>query len=94
MESAPKVLAPLPATAPSEETKSVPSEKARGDKDVFTTGANSQAKLKITLERYAINHPAALQATLEKSPESVKPALRQAIATAVAGYEKALMALD
>lgn len=70
-----------------------PSEGAEADRDVFA-GGNSQAKLKATLAYYAINHPAALNAALEKSPESVKPALRRAIAVSVAGYEEALLALD
>jgi len=70
-----------------------PSEGAEADGDVFVE-TNSQAKLRILIARYAINHPAALRNALEKSPESVKPALRRAIAVSVAGYEEALMALD
>jgi hypothetical protein len=79
---APQLLAPSPT--PGESTS---------DRDV-SVGGNSQAKLKATLVYYAINHPAALNAALEKSPESVKPALRRAIAVSVAGYEEALTALD
>ena len=70
-----------------------PSEQAGVDNDVHIQ-ANSRGRLRMMIARYAINNPAALQAALEKSPESVKPALRQAIAVSVAGYEKALMALD
>ena len=70
-----------------------PSEGAEADRDFFV-GANSQAELRIMIARYAIEHPAALRNMLEKSPDSVKPALRQAIAVSVAGYEDALMALD
>jgi len=70
-----------------------PSEEATADRDAFG-GTNSQAELRATLARYAIKHPAALHAALEKSPESVKPALRQAIVVSVAGYEEAFMALD
>jgi hypothetical protein len=81
----PKALAPLPAPMPSEE--------ARGDKDVYV-GANNRAKLRSTLAYYAINHPAGLRAALQKAPESVRPALRWAIIISVAGYERALKALD
>lgn len=70
-----------------------PSEGAEADRDSFV-GGNSQAKLKATLTYYAINHPAALNAALDKAPESAKPALRRAIAVSVAGYEEALLALD
>jgi len=85
VEEAPKVLAPLPTPAPSEET--------RESKGVYAE-ANSRAKLRRTIARYAVNHPAVLRDVLEKSPESVKPALRRAIAVSEADYEKALKALD
>lgn len=70
-----------------------PSEQAGVDDDVHIQ-ANGRGRLSMMIARYAINHPAALQAALEKSPESVKPALRRAIAVSVAGYDKALVALD
>ena len=85
MGGAPKALAPLPTPAPAEE--------ARGDKDVYV-GANRQAKLRMTVARYAVNHPARLRAVLETAPEATKPALRRAIAVSVAGYKKALESLD
>ncbi len=53
---------------------------------------NGRAQLRMTLSRYAVNHPAALRAMLEKAPESVRPALRRAITVSVAGYERALRA--
>ncbi len=71
----------------------VPSEEAGDDKDV-SVGANDRAKLRATLAYYAINHPAGLRAILGKAPESVKPALLRAIIISVAGYERALEALD
>jgi len=71
-----------------------PSEKATANRDALVGTDSHRAKLRATLARYAINHPVALHAALEKSPESVKPALRQAIAVSIAGYEKALIALD
>ncbi len=84
-DGAPKALAPLPTPAPSEE--------ARGDKEVYVE-VNSRAKLRMTMARYAVNHPARLRAALEKAPEAAKPALRRAIAVSVAGYERALKTLD
>ena len=86
VEEAPKALAPLPALVP-------PWEETSGDGGV-SVGANSRAKLRITLEHYAVNHPLALHAVLETAPESVKPALVKAIAISKAGYEKTLEALD
>ncbi len=56
--------------------------------------ADNQARLRMTLEYNAVNNTAALNAVLEKTPESVKPALLQAIAVSEAGYQKALEALD
>jgi len=70
-----------------------PTEEAGGGRDVRVR-ANNQAKLRMTLSRCAADHPAGLRAALDKAPESAKPALRRAIAVSVAGYEKALKALD
>jgi hypothetical protein len=56
--------------------------------------ADNQARLRMTLEYNAVNSTAALNAALEKAPESVKPALLEAIAISEAGYQKALEALD
>ena len=81
----PEALAPLPTP--------VPSEAARGGKDVHV-GANRRAELRVTVAHCAVNHQARLHAALEKAPESAKPALRRAIAVSLAGYEKALEALD
>jgi hypothetical protein len=61
--------------------------------DVYN-GANNRARLRLTLEYHAANHRADLQDVLETAPESVKPALRRAIAVSETGYEKALEALD
>jgi len=85
LASATKVGGAPKALAPSEETV--------GDRDVRVR-ANNQAKLRTTLAYYAVNHPAGLRAALDKAPESAKPALRRAIAVSVAGYERALKALD
>jgi hypothetical protein len=67
------------------------SEETVGASDVY---ASSRAKLRTAVEHYAANHQAALQAVLEKAPESAKPALLQAIAVSEADYEKVLEALD
>ena len=80
------LLAPPPsAPAPSEQTRRGRDEGIKVDK---------RAKLRVTLGRYAINHPARLRAALDKAPESAKPALLKAIAISKAGYEKALKGLD
>ena len=69
------------------------SEESGNDKSVRAK-ADSRSKLRTTVANYAINHPAALRAALEKAPESAKSALRRAIDVAQADYEKALEALD
>jgi len=69
------------------------SEETPGDEDVYR-GVNNRARLRLTLESRAANHQADLQGVLETAPESVKPALRRAIAVSGTGYEKALDALD
>ncbi len=68
-------------------------EEAESDQEIHDDG-NNRAELRATLASYAINHRAALQAALGTAPESVKPALRRAIAVSVAGYERALKAFD
>ncbi len=80
---APKALAPTPVSP----------EETAGDRDVYV-GANSQAKLRMTIAHYAVNHPADLRAALKKAPESAKPALRRAIIISITGYERVLKALD
>jgi len=69
------------------------SEEAPGDEDVYS-GANNRARLRLTLESHAASQQAKLQDVLETAPESVKPALRRAIAVSETGYEKAIDALD
>ncbi len=53
-----------------------------------------RARLRAIVMRYAIDHPARLRALLTTAPESVKPALLQAIALSETGYEKVLETLD
>jgi len=55
---------------------------------------DKRAKLKIMVMRKALTHPEVLRAALLKVPESVKPALRRALAATDEGYEKALRALE
>jgi len=88
--------APEVLTLPSVEQPAPSSpEEATGEGDVRIE-TNNRAKLRVTVARYAVNHPAALRAVLqnEKIPESAKPALRDAIDKTVAGYERVLKALD
>ena len=90
LTSAPEVAeAPrmLESPPPMQLEEAESSQEIPGDK-------NNRAKLRTTVANYAINHPAGLRAALEKAPESAKPALRRAIAVSVAGYERALKALD
>jgi len=54
---------------------------------------NRRAKLRAAVAHYGIQHPAALRDALNKAPESAKPALRRAIATSIASYERALKAI-
>jgi len=56
--------------------------------------AGRRARLKMRLGQYAVNHPAKLQALLDRAPESAKPALRRAMALSVTSYKKALEDLD
>ena len=99
-DGAPTALAPAPRPAPPPVPappegipETLPSAEGR-DEDVFYSEANARARLRILLGHYAVNHPAALRAALEKAPESAKPALLKAIAISKAGYSKALEALD
>ena len=73
------------------ETMMTPSP-ARAHRPPEGAGDGPRAKLRAAVVRYAIQHPAALRAALDKAPESAKPALRHAIAISIAGYEKAIEA--
>ena len=85
-EKGPEVLmAPPPARAPG------PPE--AGGAPIPPPQVNRRARLRVAVAQYAIQHPAALRAALNKAPESAKPALRRAIAISVAGYERALKAV-
>jgi len=91
---APRLLAPPPTEeAPPPPAPVPPPGEAWGDRD-GSPQAGNRAQLRNTVAHYAANHPAALRDVLEKAPESAKPALRRAIAVSVAGYERALEALD
>lgn len=62
-------------------------------KGVYTM-ADRRARLRVRLGQYAVNHPAKLQALLDRAPESAKPALQRTIALSAASYKKALEDLD
>ena len=81
------LLAPPPPSAPA------PPSPARGGREEGIK-VNKQAKLRVILSGYAVEHPQALRAVLKTAPESAKPALRRAIAASVANYKKALEALE
>lgn len=53
-----------------------------------------QALLKMLVSRRAVENTQALQAVLERVPESLKPALRRALEVLGAGYEEALRNLE
>ncbi|MFC1954983.1 DUF5667 domain-containing protein [Chloroflexota bacterium] len=55
---------------------------------------DKRAKLRRIVARYADDHPAVLRQALQNAPESVKTALRRAIAVSDAGYEHALKSLE
>lgn len=46
---------------------------------------NHLPKVRMIVAHYAVNHPEALREALKTAPESVKPALRRAIAVSVTG---------
>jgi hypothetical protein len=57
-------------------------------------GANGWSELRMKVASHAAENQAALQAMLEEAPGAVKSALRRAIEVSLAGYQKALEALD
>jgi len=85
-------MAPPPTMAPSPRAPGPPEE--AGGRPVPAEEINHRrAKLRAAVAYYAIHHPAALRAALDKAPDSAKPALRRAIAISVAGYKNALEAI-
>ncbi|MBM4432596.1 MAG: hypothetical protein FJ025_01170 [Chloroflexi bacterium] len=82
--------APVPPQAPLPEEEPVlgmDSGSGRGQ-------LNKQDELKVTVEQSAADNIAALQAALDKAPESAKPALQRAIAIAEERYQRAIEALE
>ena len=55
---------------------------------------DAQSKLRITVSGQAVRNSQKLQEALDKVPEALKPALRQALEVASSGYEQALRNLD
>jgi hypothetical protein len=75
-------------------TISVPSTATSQDSNDAHTGSSSDLeKLKQTIMKFALAHPARLEEALNQAPEEVRPALRQAITQAIADYDKLLKAL-
>ncbi len=60
----------------------------------FALQNGDMGELVTLLENYAATHQAKLTAVLATAPETVKPALLEAISVSVAGYEKALNAVS
>lgn len=98
-------LAPAPVPAPASEPVPAPAIRIPGPpegvpgKGVGIGGGrddkgNKQDKLKRLLYQRAAENSMALQQILDRVPESVKPALQEAIRVAGAGYEQALGHLD
>ena len=77
--------------APDEEA--LPPEEAE-DAQGVRAGASKWNQLKIKVAYHAAQNQEKLQDILEKVPAALKPALRRAIAISLAGYQKALGALD
>lgn len=83
-----QAMAPAPAATPTPgQPEDRGAERAPGK-------AKNKDELKQTLSENASNHQVALNAALEKAPESAKPALRRAIKVSSNRYKKALDALD
>ena len=55
--------------------------------------ASKRDELEVIVSRNAVNDTDRLRAALKTAPESVKPALRQAIEASVVGYEEALKSI-
>jgi len=80
------MLVPGPTPVP-------PPPAAESGKDVRAP-SNQRAKLKLLLERYAVDQPAVLRAALDRVPEAVKPTLRRLITESESSYEKTIASLD
>lgn len=76
-----------------------PSGQLAPETDVLSGGevynqADDRAELVALLGYYAVSHPAALSQALETASDSVRVALYQAITISVAGYQRALDAIE
>jgi hypothetical protein len=100
---APTLEAPVPSQQPAKAPVPPPPEAFAPPEPAVEGGqfgegvpvpVDARARLKLLLQRYAVNHPAVLRMVLERAPESAKPALRRAIAESIASYSKAIEALD
>ncbi len=84
-EKAP-ALAPMPAVVPGQEDKA-----EEEDED---GKMNRRARLMMIIAKNAEKHPEALQAALQRVPESARPALLRALETSNIEYEKLLELLE
>jgi hypothetical protein len=85
VEEAPMLAVPKAQMVPGEVGQG--QDISAGDED---TGADKQADLRWFLATRAAENQAALRQVLERVPESVRPALEDAIKLAGAGYEEAI----
>jgi hypothetical protein len=82
-EKAPVAIAPTPPTVTPQPLD--PNMLARMQK---------RAQLKMMVSEKASVNPEAIREALKNAPESVKPALHQALTVADSGYQQALQALE
>ncbi|MFH1775165.1 MAG: DUF5667 domain-containing protein [Chloroflexota bacterium] len=85
--------APRKAQGPTEALAPAP-ERAAEDAGKARPQDKGQAKLKVTVQSHAANHPERLRAALKTAPASVRPALLQAISLTETGYAQVLSAIE
>jgi len=74
--------------------QAMPQRGGEGVEEEDVTGMGQHARLRMMLSRHALENPEMLRAMLEQVPESVRPALLQAIALSDEAYRQALEALE
>lgn len=86
-------LAP-PPSATTQETEEAPADDAVNGSDSKGEEWTEESELEETVKNGAESATDALRLALDEVPDSAKPALRQSIAVSVAGYNKAINALE
>lgn len=85
--------APVPAAVPEPEVEVEEEEETEEDEEQDEM-VDRRARLRIILVQNAKKHPAALQAALQRAPESARPALLRALEASNIEYEKLLQFLE